>query len=131
MRAMWTRVLTAGLLLAVPDAGLLAEGRMILPLDGQWQIADSVAGEVPPTVFAHTVPVPGLVHLAHPAFAVAIRRMHDVDKSGWFIWVPIYNLILACSSGTPGPNRFGPDPLGGMGGAQWQQGMHGFGGHVD
>ena len=45
-----------------------------------------------------------------PVFAAAIRRMHDVDKSGWFIWVPIYNLILACSDGTPGPNRYGPDP---------------------
>jgi uncharacterized membrane protein YhaH (DUF805 family) len=45
-----------------------------------------------------------------PIFAAGIRRMHDVDKSGWFIWVPIYNLILACSDGTHGPNRFGPDP---------------------
>ena len=45
-----------------------------------------------------------------PIFAAAIRRMHDVDKSGWFVWIPFYNLILACSNGTPGPNRFGPDP---------------------
>ena len=45
-----------------------------------------------------------------PIFAAAIRRMHDVDRSGWFIWVPIYNLVLACSDGTPGPNRYGPDP---------------------
>jgi len=45
-----------------------------------------------------------------PIFAVAVRRMHDVDRSGWFIWVPIYNLILALSEGTPGANRFGPDP---------------------
>jgi uncharacterized membrane protein YhaH (DUF805 family) len=29
-----------------------------------------------------------------PSLAVSIRRMHDVGKSGWFIWVPIYNLIL-------------------------------------
>jgi uncharacterized membrane protein YhaH (DUF805 family) len=45
-----------------------------------------------------------------PLFSVAVRRMHDVDKSGWFLWVPIYNLVLALSNGTPGPNRFGPDP---------------------
>ena len=45
-----------------------------------------------------------------PLIAVSIRRMHDVDKSGWFAWIPIYNLILACSDGTRGPNRFGPDP---------------------
>ena len=29
-----------------------------------------------------------------PSIAVAIRRMHDVGKSGWFILIPIYNLIL-------------------------------------
>jgi uncharacterized membrane protein YhaH (DUF805 family) len=29
-----------------------------------------------------------------PTIAGAVRRMHDVGKSGWFILVPIYNLIL-------------------------------------
>ena len=30
-----------------------------------------------------------------PVFiAVAVRRMHDVGKSGWFILVPLYNLYL-------------------------------------
>jgi uncharacterized membrane protein YhaH (DUF805 family) len=29
-----------------------------------------------------------------PSLAVGIRRMHDVGKSGWFIWLPIYNLVL-------------------------------------
>ena len=32
-----------------------------------------------------------------PTIAVGIRRMHDVGKSGWFILIPIYNLILAIS----------------------------------
>ena len=32
-----------------------------------------------------------------PTIAVAIRRMHDVGKSGWFILIPIYNLVLALS----------------------------------
>jgi uncharacterized membrane protein YhaH (DUF805 family) len=45
-----------------------------------------------------------------PAIAVAVRRAHDTDKSGWFMLIPIYNLILAVSEGTKGPNRFGPDP---------------------
>jgi uncharacterized membrane protein YhaH (DUF805 family) len=48
-----------------------------------------------------------------PSIAVAVRRMHDQDKSGWFILIPIYNLVLYCMPGTPGPNRFGPDPQGG------------------
>jgi uncharacterized membrane protein YhaH (DUF805 family) len=45
-----------------------------------------------------------------PSIAVAIRRMHDVDKSGWYILIPIYNLILAFTEGTKGPNQYGPDP---------------------
>jgi uncharacterized membrane protein YhaH (DUF805 family) len=45
-----------------------------------------------------------------PSIAVTIRRMHDVDKSGWFCLIPIYNLILCCTEGTRGGNRFGPDP---------------------
>lgn len=45
-----------------------------------------------------------------PSIAVGIRRMHDVDKSGWFILIPIYNLILVLSSGTKGVNKYGPEP---------------------
>jgi uncharacterized membrane protein YhaH (DUF805 family) len=36
--------------------------------------------------------------------------MHDVNKSGWYILIPIYNLILCCTDGTNGPNDYGPDP---------------------
>jgi uncharacterized membrane protein YhaH (DUF805 family) len=32
-----------------------------------------------------------------PTIAVAVRRMHDVGKSGWFILIPIYNLVLVLS----------------------------------
>ena len=45
-----------------------------------------------------------------PSIAIGIRRMHDVDKSGWFLLIPIYSLILACTGGTSGDNRFGDDP---------------------
>ena len=50
-----------------------------------------------------------------PSISLAARRMHDSDKSGWFMLVPIYSLYLAIIKGTDGPNRFGPDPLGGTG----------------
>jgi len=50
-----------------------------------------------------------------PSIAVGVRRMHDQDKSGWFILIPIANLIFYCLPGTPGPNKYGPDPLGGTG----------------
>ncbi|MDA0286312.1 MAG: DUF805 domain-containing protein [Actinobacteria bacterium] len=45
-----------------------------------------------------------------PSIAVAIRRMHDVDRVGWFVLVPIYNLILVLRRGDAGENRFGPPP---------------------
>lgn len=45
-----------------------------------------------------------------PSLAVAVRRMHDVGKSGWFILIPIYNLILLCTNGNIGSNEYGPDP---------------------
>lgn len=45
-----------------------------------------------------------------PFLAVGVRRMHDVDKSGWYILIPIYNLILHATRGTEGDNRYGPDP---------------------
>jgi len=45
-----------------------------------------------------------------PSIAVIVRRMHDVDKSGWFILIPIYNFILAVTEGTKGSNHYGNDP---------------------
>ncbi|MDT3405257.1 DUF805 domain-containing protein [Mucilaginibacter terrae] len=45
-----------------------------------------------------------------PSIAVGVRRMHDVGKSGWFLLIPIYNLILACTPGEMGPNEYGEDP---------------------
>lgn len=45
-----------------------------------------------------------------PAIAVGVRRMHDVGKSGWFLLIPIYNLILAITEGVQGDNEYGPDP---------------------
>ncbi|OWP63074.1 DUF805 domain-containing protein [Hymenobacter amundsenii] len=56
------------------------------------------------TIYSLAVIVPGI--------ALAIRRMHDVGKSGWFVLIPIYNLILACTEGDNGPNEYGPDPKG-------------------
>jgi uncharacterized membrane protein YhaH (DUF805 family) len=53
-----------------------------------------------------------------PNIAVGVRRLHDIDRSGWWlliILIPLVGIIVflvwACTRGTPGPNRFGPDPL--------------------
>jgi uncharacterized membrane protein YhaH (DUF805 family) len=32
-----------------------------------------------------------------PMFAVATRRMHDVGKSGWWLFFPIMNIVLLCT----------------------------------
>lgn len=47
-----------------------------------------------------------------PGIACGVRRMHDTDHSGWWLLVPIVNLVFACTDGTRGPNRFGEDPKG-------------------
>ena len=45
-----------------------------------------------------------------PSIAVAVRRMHDVGKSGWFCLIPFYNLYLAVTDSEPGSNQYGPNP---------------------
>ena len=39
-----------------------------------------------------------------------VKRMHDIGKSGWYIIIPIYNLILNFTDGTPGDNEYGENP---------------------
>jgi uncharacterized membrane protein YhaH (DUF805 family) len=47
-----------------------------------------------------------------PSIAAAIRRMHDTDRSGWWILLPIVNIVFLAQDSTPGVNRFGPNPKG-------------------
>ena len=54
-----------------------------------------------------------------PNLAVGVRRLHDTDRSGWWVLIsviPIIGwivlLVFLVSSGTPGGNRFGPPPAG-------------------
>lgn len=60
-----------------------------------------------------------------PSIAVTVRRLHDRDMSGWWYlgfivlsavplvgWIAsIAQIVIFCLPGTPGPNRFGEDPL--------------------
>nr|MDT0661353.1 DUF805 domain-containing protein [Micromonospora sp. DSM 115978] len=52
-----------------------------------------------------------------PSLAVAVRRLHDTDRSGWWILIglipllgAIVLLVFFVKDGTPGQNRFGPSP---------------------
>jgi uncharacterized membrane protein YhaH (DUF805 family) len=54
-----------------------------------------------------------------PSIAVGVRRLHDTDRSGWWLLIaliPIVGGIILivwfATKGTTGPNRFGEDPLG-------------------
>lgn len=64
-------------------------------------------------------PLGGIFALATlvPSIAVGIRRLHDTDRSGWWLLIALVPLIGAfvllyffVSEGTSGPNRFGEDP---------------------
>jgi uncharacterized membrane protein YhaH (DUF805 family) len=53
-----------------------------------------------------------------PGIAVGIRRLHDTDKSGWWLLISLIPLIGAivlivfwATEGTPGPNRYGAPDL--------------------
>ena len=42
--------------------------------------------------------------------SLAIRRVHDIGKPGWWCIVPIVNLIYYCRAGQPEENQWGPNP---------------------
>ncbi|WP_199554850.1 DUF805 domain-containing protein [Sandaracinobacteroides hominis] len=53
-----------------------------------------------------------------PSLAVSVRRLHDSDKSGWWLLLNLLAigalvlLIFFLIDGTRGPNSYGPDPKG-------------------
>ena len=59
-----------------------------------------------------------LLAMLLPSIAVAVRRLHDTDRSGWFYLLNLIPLIgsiilivFFVQQGTNGRNRFGDDPL--------------------
>jgi uncharacterized membrane protein YhaH (DUF805 family) len=52
-----------------------------------------------------------------PYISVAVRRLHDIGRSGWWYWIaliPLVGFILLivwfARKGDSGPNQFGPEP---------------------
>ena len=51
-----------------------------------------------------------------PMYAVGVRRIHDSDKSGWFVLISLipliglYIFVLLLQDGSKGKNRFGVKP---------------------
>src|SRR5580693_10051112 len=81
-------------------------------------ILDAVIGGVTQTPVTLFDPLLRLA-LFIPSLAVEVRRLHDVNRSGW--WLLMYFTIIGiiypllvwkCTKGTEGDNRYGPDPMG-------------------
>jgi len=58
-----------------------------------------------------------LLATALPSFAGLVRRLHDTNHSGWWIFISLVPLVgqfvllrFLIKDGDPGPNRFGPNP---------------------
>jgi uncharacterized membrane protein YhaH (DUF805 family) len=55
-----------------------------------------------------------VLYLALVGLALTIRRLHDIDKTGWWVLIGlvpfggIVLLIFSLLEGTPGPNRYQP-----------------------
>ena len=45
-----------------------------------------------------------------PAVAAGVRRIHDSNKSGWWILIGLYIFVLLIQDGTKGKNRYGAKP---------------------
>lgn len=75
---------------------------------GLQQAQDSVIG--PADIFGWAMLIPNL--------AVSFRRLHDIDRSAWWLLiaaVPLVGIIVVlfwqCPPGTIGKNDFGMDPI--------------------
>jgi uncharacterized membrane protein YhaH (DUF805 family) len=79
-----------------PQGGMNAAGAVLMGLYGLFGLASLI-----------------------PSLSVSIRRLHDTNRSGWFILLPLIPIVGAVVyfvftvlPGTKGPNKYGPDPLG-------------------
>ena len=52
-----------------------------------------------------------------PSIAVGVRRLHDTDRSGWWLLIclipiigGIWLIVLLATAGTAGENKYGADP---------------------
>ena len=63
--------------------------------------------------------------LVLPMISVSVRRLHDRDATGWWWWLQLLNCLCGMGTiilvfafyiqpGTPGPNKYGPDPKGAL-----------------
>ncbi|GAB6391795.1 MAG: DUF805 domain-containing protein [Treponematales bacterium] len=87
-------IVIIGNLMELPDIGLVLVGEL-------WNM--------------HALSLITVLVFLLPQWSVGVRRCHDIDRSAWWLLVPIYGwFYIGCcalfKAGTTGPNRFGSDP---------------------
>ncbi|OHX67094.1 DUF805 domain-containing protein [Flammeovirga pacifica] len=65
-------------------------------------------------VYTRTWAIYAIAHvfILLPSISISVRRMHDTGRSGWFIFVPIMNIIYPFIDSQKGENKYGPNPKG-------------------
>jgi len=78
--------------------------------DFWWWFLFIIAGEL--ILSAISNGIAGLFTLVTvvPHVMFGIRRLHDTNRRGWWLLLPIVNLVFWAQQGTDGENRFGPPP---------------------
>ena len=76
------------------------------------------ADVIPSDTFAIITVVTYILYII-PSISVSVRRLHDIDKRGWWIFISVipvigwvFLIILHCQEGNIKENRFGVKTLG-------------------
>ena len=88
-------------------------------------VVSIVIGILAPLIFsgiiANTIGWAYLLVVLIPSLAILARRLHDIDRSGWWIligFIPLIGAIVififSVLDSTPGTNSYGPNPKGVM-----------------
>ncbi len=93
-------------------AALLLLSYLIMPLLKNSNSSDSTALSIFSIIYFLVIFV-----LFFPALGVAVRRLHDTNRSAWWLLIGLIPyigsfvlLIFYLMEGTPGENKYGPDP---------------------
>jgi uncharacterized membrane protein YhaH (DUF805 family) len=78
--------------------------------DFWWWFLFIVAGELILSPISNGVASAFAFVTVVPHVMFGIRRMHDTNRRGWWLLLPIVNLVFWAQAGTEGENRFGPPP---------------------
>ena len=67
-----------------------------------------ILGELMGLTFISTILTWGLsILILIPNICVQIRRYHDINRSGWWIFCPLVNIIFLFFAGDEGENDYG------------------------